>query len=389
MNYRLKSLPILLAMSVLASAPVLALSGPVKRGDATGDGEVNVTDAIRVLNKALALESPNLFSDLRVEALGDVDGNNTLTVADVVPILRSSVGLEELGSVQPVNRTVNNLPATNVDAIRALETQHASVMSAYKDATRSEAERTAAAKSIFAQEGGLFQTAREIEMASGLTGLAGYVTAAFNNTGEPIAMRTQRVDKGITRILTYGMLQRIRLALQKLNGGDAAGAQRAVDEAWAFWQDIRGTALKREGNFPRLQNQLVPPVDQAFLDFASAVGQNQRTVASLEADFLLEKVAQIFYVATANYIRALAADVAAGNFTKAEEHRAEGESFLIIVQPIVQGTPGGEAVAARFGQPVTPQNSFTVADRDALLGQLNSAIAGYIGAPQLLQSSDF
>lgn len=390
MNQRLRHLPLLLIVSaMMISGPASALTGPQKLGDATGDNEVNVTDAIRVLTQIVSLQDQGILSDLRVHTLGDADQNRFLTVSDAVLILRASVGLEELGAVQPLQQTVTTLPATNVDALRQLETQHQTVMAAYKDSTRSEGERTAAAKSIFAQEGGLFQTAREIEANTGFEDLAGYVTAAFNNTGEPIAMRAQRVDKGITRILAYGMLERIQAALQKLNAGDTAGAQRSVDETWALWQDFRGTALKRENNFPRFKDHLVPPVDQALLHLASAVGQNQPTQAHLEADFLREKVVQIFYLATANYFRAIATDVASGDFAKAEEHRAEGAAFFHIIRPLVAGTPGGDAIAARFDQPVTPQNPFTTADRDHLLGLLNGALANYLDASSFLQTSDF
>lgn len=64
---------------------------PVVPGDADGNGQVAIADAVLVLRRSMSLigESDIIF------AAADVDGNGSITVADAVTVLRKAMGLIE------------------------------------------------------------------------------------------------------------------------------------------------------------------------------------------------------------------------------------------------------------------------------------------------------
>ena len=77
---------------VLQSTPVAPVSSAAVPGDADGDGEVTVTDALMVLRAALELVE---LTDEQTE-LADVNGDGSVTLSDALLILRAALGLIEL-----------------------------------------------------------------------------------------------------------------------------------------------------------------------------------------------------------------------------------------------------------------------------------------------------
>ena len=64
---------------------------PVVPGDADGNGQVTIADAVLVLRRSMSLIGE---SDINFAA-ADVDGNGSITVADAVTVLRKAMGLLE------------------------------------------------------------------------------------------------------------------------------------------------------------------------------------------------------------------------------------------------------------------------------------------------------
>lgn len=80
---------------VTARGGTLTIEGDaptVRRGDVTGDGVVNVSDATLALRFAVSLASPTSAQ----LAAADLNADGAITVADVTRILRAAVGLETL-----------------------------------------------------------------------------------------------------------------------------------------------------------------------------------------------------------------------------------------------------------------------------------------------------
>jgi hypothetical protein len=76
----------------LKDGSVTIVSSPSVRGDISGDGKVNISDATVALRIAVGLEKA---SDAQIKA-GDLNGNGKIDIPDVTKILRAAIGLERL-----------------------------------------------------------------------------------------------------------------------------------------------------------------------------------------------------------------------------------------------------------------------------------------------------
>ncbi len=166
-----------------------------------------------------------------------------------------------------------------------------------------------------------------------------YVTAAIDGGEGTDAVRSQRVEKGITALLYLKVLDeneaaKIKLADGKIDPKD--GAPHNVDEAWAFYtaggNGVQSTAQKRGDDFKK-------PLDQSVLaaltatQTAATSGDRQGFDTGQRA--VRSALNHVFYLATYKYLDT------GGDAVK----RAEGESFYLAIAPIVKkAAPDADAV---------------------------------------------
>lgn len=86
--------------AIIAAGGAATASAENVRGDVNGDGSINSSDALMVLQKSVDLEVENFD-----EAAADVNGDGEINSSDALTILRISVGLEDPSTPEEPEKT--------------------------------------------------------------------------------------------------------------------------------------------------------------------------------------------------------------------------------------------------------------------------------------------
>jgi hypothetical protein len=186
------------------------------------------------------------------------------------------------------------------------------------------------------------------------------VNAALTGNGDA-PVRRQQVDKGITVLLAAKVADELDAAAEKLADGNTdkeEGAPHNVDEAWAFFvaedQGPAVTADKRAADFG-LEGKVREPIIDALTDAQQAAIAGDEEAYTEAADQVRAGLNYVFYLATYKYLDHEADDTV---------HKAEGMSFFLGIQPLLEAeaSDAAEAIAA----------AYTDADTQAGRAALNS-----------------
>ena len=112
-----KFIAVLSALSIAAALTVGASAATL--GDVNGDGAINSSDALGVLQYSVGIENKGF-----IKANADVNGDGTINSSDALKILKVSVGLETIGKVPSTKKEIvsyynNALNKTYAQAKRA------------------------------------------------------------------------------------------------------------------------------------------------------------------------------------------------------------------------------------------------------------------------------
>ena len=207
-----------------------------------------------------------------------------------------------------------------------------------------------------------------------------------NVGGLPLALECQQwIDKGGQRMFYLNLLHEIDVALPKIEAGaiDAVeGAGHNWDEAWAFWQALRGTAMSREANCEEpefgdpaaIDCDLVDSIDNALLAGANAIANGGAGIQE-QVDILEERLSQLFYLATYHEIVS-AREKDPNDATGFGKARAEGAAFFSAIEYLV---PGFDASALQDRR----QENFTQAVAQDFMLRLRAAFSGIVRADRL------
>ena len=188
------------------------------------------------------------------------------------------------------------------------------------------------------------------------TPLDEFITDALNGTGlfegTSDAVRAQAVEKGMqNQVMVAWVIHELNSAIAKAEEGSfdiAEGAVHNWDEGWAFYHGAEAgcspyaTGDKRAANFgtvgadgeTALANEAILG---AMISGRDALLDEDLAGAEAAAGEAIRGLVIIYSQASIRYATLVEGDMAEGDTTKAEEHRAEGLAFFRVIEAIVAG----------------------------------------------------
>ncbi len=188
------------------------------------------------------------------------------------------------------------------------------------------------------------------------------------------------VEKGAQRMFYLNLLHELDEAIEKVPAGEIdaiSGAGHNWDEAWAFWQAIRGTATSREGNCEggefgppaNIDCDLVDSIDDALSAGASDIASGGAGIQT-HISIIETRLAQIFYLAVYHEIFSMRGK-APGDVEAFGKARAEARAFFSNINYLA---PSFDATAIDDRE----QASFTQTRAQDFMQRLSSAFANIL-----------
>ena len=190
------------------------------------------------------------------------------------------------------------------------------------------------------------------------------------------------VEKGGQRMFYLNLLHEIDEILPKVAEGNinaVDGAAHNWDEAWAFWQAIRGTAQSREGNCAEpefgdpanIDCDLVESIDSALLAGSNAI-LNGGDGIQAQIGIIENRLTQLFYLAVYHEVVSMRQKDPgdAEGFGKA---RAAAAAFFSIISYLV---PGFDATVIADRE----QRNFAQDVAQDFMQRLSEAFSGILAA---------
>ena len=178
-----------------------------------------------------------------------------------------------------------------------------------------------------------------------LTGIRDAIAGRGTSAGASDAVRSQRIDKGITVLLADKVIAELDAAAAQVKDGKLApdsGAPHNVDEAWAFFtaegNGPASTADKRAADFQR-QGKVREPVIVSLVAAQAAATAGDAAGLAAATTSTRQALDYIFYLATFKYLD-----------SKDGTGRAEGTALYRGIQPRVAAVdPAADAaITAAF-----------------------------------------
>ncbi|MFQ5709102.1 MAG: iron transporter [bacterium] len=225
------------------------------------------------------------------------------------------------------------------------------------------------------------------------------IVDAINGTGasanESFDERMQRIDKGLQRVFYLSILHELDEVSEKLSDSDpdndadiVDGAAHNLDEAWAYYQALDGTAEKRVRNksseFPQFAGTLDEVIEQSFLDGQNAILKALNPNADLA--IAERKLVQIFYLSVIHEVIGVVDKLGTGNIEGANESRVEGEGFYSAIQYlIIANAPSADQrISSKLSTEFASAADFSRADGDAIVADLNLGLSGVLQASEMV-----
>ena len=189
-------------------------------------------------------------------------------------------------------------------------------------------------------------------------------------------------EKGAQRMFYLNLLHEFDEVIEKVPAGEIdaiSGAGHNWDEAWAFWQAIRGTATSREGNCEgaefgtpaNIDCDLVDSIDNAFLAGASTIASGGTGIQT-HISIIETRLTQIFYLAVYHEIVSMRGK-APGDLEAFGKARAEARAFFSNINYLA---PNFDATAIDDRE----QAIFTQTQAQDFMQRLSSAFANILTA---------
>lgn len=178
-----------------------------------------------------------------------------------------------------------------------------------------------------------------------LTSIRDAIAGSGTSAGASDAVRSQRIDKGITVLLADKVIAELAAAAAKVKDDKLepdSGAPHNVDEAWAFFtaegNGPASTADKRAADFQR-QGKVREPVIVSLVAAQAAATAGDAAGLAAATTSTRQALDYVFYLATFKYLD-----------SKDGTGRAEGTAFYRGIQPrVAAADPAADtAITAAF-----------------------------------------